>query len=42
MRCPNCGNTLSFDDGAFCRVCMEEAKEKIRLKQKKIKEKEKK
>jgi len=30
MNCPKCGNRLEWDDGAFCKLCMDIANEKSR------------
>ena len=30
MNCPKCGNRLAWDDGAFCKLCMDIANEKSR------------
>ncbi len=37
MICPNCGDRLAWEDGAFCAACMDAAESKIYLQQEKEK-----
>ncbi len=40
MNCPKCGSRLAWEDGAFCKFCMDIANEKTRQLQKAKKEAE--
>lgn len=33
MKCPRCGNSLAWEDGAFCAACMRYGKQLARLRQ---------